>query len=149
MESLSPNSSKANLVKSSGTIAKDSNYDFDGWAFWSKRCGDKWECKQTIMFNALNITKPPMELRIQNIHCMWTPAVCLSADFKTEENINATALLVPSYSSYKSDSHHCEGTVDVDLSLPHPVEEVTSIRGTINVVVAHDDHTEVLEVQVK
>lgn len=58
------------------------------------------------------------------------------------QNNVAAALLVPSCSSHKHDSLNCEGTVEADPLLPHPIEEAVTNRGTVNVDVAHDDHIE-------
>ncbi|XP_049372909.1 protein NLP6-like [Solanum verrucosum] len=56
--------------------------------------------------------------------------------------VAAAALLVPSCSSDKRDSLNCERTVEVDLLLPHPIEEAVTNRGKVNLDVAHDDHIE-------
>ncbi|KAH0713709.1 hypothetical protein KY289_009668 [Solanum tuberosum] len=66
---------------------------------------------------------------------------CRQSNLQKENNV-AAALLVPSCSSDKRDSLNCEGTVEVDPSLPHPIEEAVTNRGTVNVDVAHDDHIE-------
>ncbi|KAL3354178.1 hypothetical protein AABB24_018699 [Solanum stoloniferum] len=67
---------------------------------------------------------------------------CQQSNLQNRENNVAAALLVPSCSSDKRDSLNCEGTVEVDPSLPHPIEEAVTNRGTVNVDVAHDDHIE-------
>ncbi|XP_006354235.1 protein NLP6-like isoform X1 [Solanum tuberosum] len=56
--------------------------------------------------------------------------------------VDALALVISSCSLDKCDSLNCEGTVEVDPSLPHPIEEAVTNRGTVNVDVAHDDHIE-------
>ncbi|XP_015168300.1 protein NLP7-like [Solanum tuberosum] len=56
--------------------------------------------------------------------------------------VAAAALLVPSCSSDKRDSLNCERTMEVDLLLPHPIEEAVTNRGKVNLDVAHDDHIE-------
>uniref|UniRef100_M1B286 RWP-RK domain-containing protein n=1 Tax=Solanum tuberosum TaxID=4113 RepID=M1B286_SOLTU len=66
---------------------------------------------------------------------------CQQSNLQKKFNV-AAALLVPSCSSDKCDSLNCEGTVEVDPSLPHPIEEAVTNRGTVNVDVAHDDHIE-------
>ncbi|KAH0712651.1 hypothetical protein KY289_008610 [Solanum tuberosum] len=66
---------------------------------------------------------------------------CQQSNLQMENNV-AAALLVPSCSSDKCDSLNCEGTGEADPSLPHPIEEAVTNRGTINVDVAHDDHIE-------
>ncbi|XP_015161163.1 protein NLP7-like [Solanum tuberosum] len=67
---------------------------------------------------------------------------CQQSNLQNRENNVAAALLVPSCSSDKRDSLNCEGTVEVDPSLPHPIEEAVTNRGTVNMDVAHDDHIE-------
>ncbi|XP_015167181.1 protein NLP7-like [Solanum tuberosum] len=64
---------------------------------------------------------------------------CQPSNLQKENNV-AAELLLPSCSSDKRDSLNCEGTVEVDQSLPHPIEEALTNRGTVNVDVAHDDH---------
>ncbi|XP_049388714.1 protein NLP7-like isoform X4 [Solanum stenotomum] len=64
------------------------------------------------------------------------------SNLQNMENNVAAALLVPSCSSHKHDSLNSEGTVEADPSLPHPIEEAVTNRGTVNVDVAHDDHIE-------
>ncbi|XP_006354239.1 protein NLP7-like [Solanum tuberosum] len=56
--------------------------------------------------------------------------------------VAAAALLVPSCSADKRDSLNCERTVEVDLLLPHPIEEAVTNSGKVNLDVAHDDHIE-------
>ncbi|XP_049387974.1 protein NLP7-like isoform X4 [Solanum stenotomum] len=56
--------------------------------------------------------------------------------------VAAAALLVPSCSADKHDSLNCERTVEVDLLLPHPIEEAVTNSGKVNLDVAHDDHIE-------
>ncbi|KAK6776253.1 hypothetical protein RDI58_027254 [Solanum bulbocastanum] len=71
-----------------------------------------------------------------------TDSLCQQSNLQNGENNVAAALLVPSCSSDKRDSLNCERTVEVDPSLPHPIEEAVTNRGTVNVDVAHDDHIE-------
>ncbi|KAK4708891.1 hypothetical protein R3W88_029816 [Solanum pinnatisectum] len=71
-----------------------------------------------------------------------TDSLCQQSNLQNGENNVAAALLVPSCSSDKRDSLNCERTVEVDPSLPHPIEEAVTNSGTVNVDVAHDDHIE-------
>ncbi|KAG5577503.1 hypothetical protein H5410_057637 [Solanum commersonii] len=71
-----------------------------------------------------------------------TDFFCQPSNLQNGENNGVAALLIPSCSSHKRDSLNSEGTVEADPSLPHPIEEAVTNRGTVNVDVAHDDHIE-------
>ncbi|KAK6776255.1 hypothetical protein RDI58_027256 [Solanum bulbocastanum] len=71
-----------------------------------------------------------------------TDSLCQQSNLQNGETNVAAALLVPSCSSDKRVSLNCERTVEVDPSLPHPIEEAVTNRGTGNMDVAHDDYIE-------
>ncbi|KAH0746528.1 hypothetical protein KY285_008185 [Solanum tuberosum] len=71
-----------------------------------------------------------------------TDSFCQPSNLQNGENNGVAAQLIPSCSSHKRDSLNCEGTVEVDPSLPHPIEEAVTNRATVNMDVAHDDHIE-------
>ncbi|KAH0777877.1 hypothetical protein KY290_009288 [Solanum tuberosum] len=86
-------------------------------------------------------TLPSVQSLQDGVETTEIDSFCQQSNLQKENNV-AAALLVPSCLSDKLDSLNCEGTVEVDPSLPHPIEEAVTNRGTVNVDVAHDDHIE-------